>query len=61
MITLLLVIYLLIGVIYIGIMLVENLKEGVFDGKQKSLLVMAAITAIIFWPAIYIMAVIRER
>ena len=56
----LLTVYILIGVIYIGLMVAEDLKAGVFDGKQKSLLAMATITAIIFWPAIFIIAATRD-
>jgi hypothetical protein len=61
MITLLLVIYLLIGVIYTSVNVIEGFKEGLFDNDPKYVLVVACIASCILWPMIYAMTFVGER
>lgn len=53
MISILFVIYILIGLVYIGTVLADSADE--FTDSKKGPLVMAVLTSILFWPAIMIM------
>jgi len=53
-------VYLLIGAIWIGIIMTEAIQQGEFESNKPILVFMAMVTAILFWPVIFVMIAMED-